>query len=57
MPVVMRLENGGLLDEQTASLLKTLLLEENVEVFKVINSYLAKAINEQELAYKLVRLA
>lgn len=41
----MDLENKGLIDEQTASFLKTLLLEENIEVFKIINMYLAKVIN------------
>lgn len=53
----MELENKGLLEEQTASLLKTLVLEENFEVFRVINSYLAKAINDRELSFKLSRLA
>jgi hypothetical protein len=46
-----------LLDEQVASLLKTLILEENVDVFRQINGYIARAIDEQELCSKLVRLA
>jgi hypothetical protein len=58
LPVVLDLETKGLLnDEQTASLLKTLVLEENFEVFRVINSYLAKAISERELSFRLIRLA
>jgi hypothetical protein len=58
LPVILELENKGLLnDEQTASLLKTLVLEENFEVFRVINSYLAKAISDRELSFRLTRLA
>jgi len=58
LPVILELENKGLLnDEQTASLLKTLVLEENFEVFRVINSYLARAISDRELSFRLIRLA
>ena len=58
MPVILELEAKGLLnDEQTSSLLKTLVLEENFDVFRVINSYLAKAISDRELSFKLTRLA
>ena len=57
LPVILELESKGLLDEQTASLLKTLILEENVEVYRVINSFLAKAINDRELSFRLQRLA
>lgn len=40
--MILELESKGMLnDEQTSSLLKTLVLEENYEVFRVINSYLA----------------
>lgn len=53
----MELEQKGLFDEQTASLLKTLILEENVELFRVINSYIAKLISDRELSFKLNRLA
>jgi hypothetical protein len=54
----LELESKGLLnDEQTSSLLKTLVLEENFEVFRVINSYLAKAISDRELSFRLTRLA
>lgn len=44
LPEIIELENKGYLEEQTASLLKTLVLEENVEVFKVINMYHAKLV-------------
>ena len=53
----MELEGKNLLEEQTGSLLKTLILEENLEVFRVINSYIAKAISDRELSFKLSRLA
>lgn len=56
--MILELEGKGLLnDEQTASLLKTLVLEENFEVFRVINSYIAKAISDRELSFRLIRLA
>lgn len=57
MPVIIELENKNLLDERTASLLKTLILEENLEVFKVINTYLAKAVSDRELSFRLARLS
>jgi hypothetical protein len=57
LPVIMDLEVKSLLDEQTSSVLKTLILEENVDIFRVINSYLSFVINEKELSFKLTRLA
>lgn len=57
LPEILNLEREGQLDEQTASLLKTLILEENVEVFRVINMYHSKLISQRELGYKLTRLA
>ena len=57
LPVINNLEMQGMMDEQTGSLLKTLILEENIEVFKLINSYLASAITENILSAKLYRLA
>ena len=51
------LEQKGLLDKQTVSLIKTLILEENGEVFKVLNSFIAHYINETELSYRLQRLS
>jgi len=35
-----------MLDEQTSSLLKTLILEENVAIFRLINGFIARAIDE-----------
>lgn len=57
MPVILELEQKSLLDEQHSSLLKTLILEENIDVYRVINSYLARVISEKELSFKLTRLA
>ena len=57
LPVIMDLEMKSLLDEQTSGVLKTLILEENVDIFRVINSYLCFVINEKELSFKLTRLA
>jgi hypothetical protein len=34
LPIIINLESSGLLDEQVATLLKTLILEENVDVFR-----------------------
>lgn len=47
------LEMKNLLDEQTVSLVKTLILEENIEVFRVLNNYLCHVTNETELAVQL----
>ena len=57
LPIIIHLEQMSQLDEQTANIVKTLILEENVEVFRHINSYIAKAIDEQELVSQLIRLA
>ena len=38
-------------------MLKALILEENVDIFRVINSYMSFVINEKELSFKLTRLA
>ena len=57
MPIIINLETSNLLDEQTSDLLKTLILEENLDVFRLINSYIARAIDEQELCARLIRLA
>jgi hypothetical protein len=35
-------------------LIKTLILEENVEIFRVINSYIARAIDDHELCARLI---
>ena len=57
LPIIINLEASNLLDEQTSSLLKTLILEENVAIFRLINGFIARAIDEQELCAKLIRLA
>jgi hypothetical protein len=55
--IIIELEIKRLIDEQTASLIKTLILEENLEVFNPINLYIAKSINDRELSHRLLRLA
>lgn len=53
LPIVINLETTGLLDEQTASIIKTLIFEENLTVFRHVNNFLAKYINSEELAFNL----
>lgn len=55
MPIVLELEHKGLLNEVTLSLLKTLILEENVEIQRVLDAY--SGLNDRELSFKLIRLA
>jgi hypothetical protein len=55
--VILDLEQRGLLDEYTSTTVKTLSLEENFDVQRVINSYLAHVISDKELSFKLTRLA
>lgn len=55
MPIVLHLEQKGLLNEVTSSLLKTLILEENVEIQRVLDAY--SGLNDRELSFKLIRLA
>ena len=57
MPIVIDLEQKGLLDEQTASVIKTLVLEENIDVQQVINTYINRVITDVELSYKLTPLS
>jgi len=57
MPIIIDLEQKGLLDEQTASLIKTLVLEENVDVQQVLNIYINRVITDVELGYKLASLS
>ena len=52
-----KLEDSGLLDKQIVSSIKTLILEENEDVFKVMNSYIAHFINETQLCHKLQKLS
>jgi hypothetical protein len=46
LPIIINLEASNMLDEQTSSLLKTLILEENVAIFRLINGFIARAIDE-----------
>ena len=57
MPVILNLEMKNLLDDNTSTILKTLILEENVDIYRVINSHLAHIISEKQLSFKLTRLA
>lgn len=57
LPVIINLECSNMLDEQTATMLKHLILEENVQIFRLINSHIARAIDEHELCQQLNRLA
>lgn len=57
LPIIINLENQNMLDEHTASVLKNLILEDNVEIFRLINGYIAKVIDEHELCVKLTRVA
>lgn len=51
------IERKGLLNEHSASLIKSLILEENADVFRVMSSYESDYYDEQELSFKLTRLA
>lgn len=51
------LEKKSLLDEQVVCTVKTLILEENPEVIKLLNSYIAHIIGERELCPRLQRLS
>lgn len=57
MPIIIDLEQKGLLEEHTASVIKTLVLEENFDVQQVINTYINRVITDVELAYKLEPLS
>ena len=57
MPIIIDLEQKQLLDEQTASVVKTLVLEENIDVQQVLNTYINRVITDVELAYKLASLS
>lgn len=53
MPIIIDLEQKQLLDEQTASVIKTLVLEENFDIQQVLNMYINRVITDVELSYKL----
>lgn len=55
--ITAELERKGLLTEHSASLIKSLILEENSEVINTMNSYVNDAFNEKTLSSKLVKLA
>jgi hypothetical protein len=54
---VHELEEKKLLDEQIVSTVKTLILEENHEVIKLLNSHIAHILDERELCVRLRRLS
>ncbi len=51
------LEERRLLDEQVVCTVKTLILEENREVIKLLNSYIAHILEERELCTMLQKLS
>lgn len=51
--IIHDLEKRALLDEQTVSLIFTLILEENHEMYSVLNSYLSNNIDHVELSLRL----
>ena len=57
LQVIFNLESQNLLEEYTANQLKNLILEENGEVFRLINNFMVHTIDEQTLCSKLNRLA
>jgi hypothetical protein len=57
LKTIHHIESKGLIDEKTASIIKTLILEENVEVYHKLNEFLANQFTDHELGFKLTRLA
>eukprot|EP01017_Pseudomicrothorax_dubius_P044527 TRINITY_DN7537_c0_g1_i3.p1 TRINITY_DN7537_c0_g1~~TRINITY_DN7537_c0_g1_i3.p1 ORF type:complete len:1239 (-),score=274.19 TRINITY_DN7537_c0_g1_i3:62-3778(-) len=55
--VIAHLESNHLIDEKTSSLIKTLILEENSDVYRALNSFLHEAIDERILCKKIYALA
>jgi len=54
---VIEIEKKGYIDERTASVIKTLILEENYDVFCKFRAYTAHQISDSELGHRLIRLA
>ena len=54
--IIHELEKKALLDEQTVSLIFTLILEENHEMYSVLNSFLSNNIDHMELSLRLQRM-
>jgi hypothetical protein len=57
MNAILELERKGMIDDHIGSIIKTLILEENIDIYRVINQHLAHVISEKELSFKLNRLA
>lgn len=57
MRTIFDLEKKGLIDDHVSSIVKTLILEENTDVYRVLNQYFAKLCSEMELSFKLTRVA
>ena len=57
MRTVFDLEKKGLIDDHVSSIVKTLILEENTDVYRILNQYFAKLCSEMELSFKLTRVA
>jgi hypothetical protein len=54
---VLDLEKKGLIDDHVGSIVKTLILEENTDVYRILNQFFAKLCSEMELGFKLTRIA
>ena len=57
MSIIADLEQKQLLNDDTSSIIKQLILDENVDIQRVLNSYIARIITDKELSFKLTRLA
>lgn len=57
MRTVLKLEKKGLIDDHVGTILKTLILEENTDVYRILNQYFTKLCSEMELGFKLTRVA
>ena len=55
--IVADLEKNNIINEQSASVIKSLIIEENTEVFKVINEYIDETYDEDILSKYLSKLA
>ena len=54
---MIELERLGIVDERTASIIKTLILEENHQVIQKFDEYEGLRLNHAELGFRLSRLA
>jgi len=46
LPIIINLENHNMLDETTSAIIKNMILDENHEIFRVINEYIAQMVDE-----------